>query len=551
MKPVQSLTFKVASTEDEFAQIHRLNYRTFVEEIPQHAANPQGVLVDRFDAENTYLICLCGDQVVAMSAVRGKRPFSLDQKISDLDAHLPAGRSVCEVRLLAVAEEHRRGPVFAGLLQFVVRHCIGKGYDLAVISGTVRQQKLYLHLGFVPFGPLVGKAEALYQPMYLTLETFTERSEQLADTLSSPAMAHPQVNLLPGPVSISLPVRRVFADIPVSHRSDTFMADFQQTKQLLCSLVNGCRVEILTGSGTLANDAIACQLSLLGKPGVVLSNGEFGDRLVDHATRAGLDFAPCRVEWGGVFTRADVVRALDANPAAEWLWAVHCETSSGVLNDLAMLKELCAARNIRLCMDCISSIGTVPVDLGGVWFASGVSGKGLGAFPGLALVFYEHQLFPASRGVPRYLDLGYYAACAGVPFTHPSNLLYALKTALERFSRRQPFAELRELSSWLKAQLVGMGFRLLADGVHATPAVVTIALPEGTDSVTVGDRLERAGFLLSYKSIYLVRRNWIQICLMGECSREMLLPLLDRLAEVCPTGSAGNASAMMQPGARQ
>ncbi len=537
MKPVQPLAFKVASTEEELAQIHRLNYRTFVEEIPQHAANPRGVLVDRFDAENTYLICLCGNQLAGMAAVRGKRPFSLDQKLDDLDAHLPAGRSVCEIRLLAVAEEHRRGPVFAGLLQFVARHCIGKGYDLAIISGTVRQQKLYFHLGFVPFGPLVGTAGALYQPMYLTLETFAERSEQLADILSAPAVEHPQMNFLPGPVNISLPVRRAFAETPVSHRSEAFMADFQETKRLVCNLVNASRVEILTGTGTLANDAVACQLSLLEKPGVVLSNGEFGERLVDHATRAGLAFAPWRVEWGGILGRGDVVRALDENPAAEWLWAVHCETSSGVLNDLAMLKELCGERNIRLCMDCISSIGTVPVDLDCVWFASGVSGKGLGAFPGLALVFYDHPLPASSPRVPRYLDLGYYAACDGVPFTHPSNLLYALKTALERFSRRRPFTELRELSSWLKARLAGMGFHLIANDASATPAVVSIALPEGTDSVEVGDRLERAGYLLSYRSVYLIRRNWIQICLMGECSREMLLPLLDRLAEVCPVAA--------------
>jgi aspartate aminotransferase-like enzyme len=281
---------------------------------------------------------------------------------------------------------------------------------------------------------------------------------------------------------------------------------------------------------------------------VVLSNGEFGERLVNHASRAGLDFAPCRAEWGGVFSREDVRRILDQNPAAEWLWAVHCETSTGVLNDLAMLKELCAERNVRLCLDCISSIGTVPVDLGGVWFASGASGKGLGAFPGLALVFYHHPLLPASRGVPRYLDLGYYAACAGVPFTHPSNLLYALKTALERISLRQPFVALAALSSWLRTQLVGMGFRLLAADADAAPAVVTIALPAGVSSEEVGDCLERAGFLLSYKSVYLIRNNWIQICLMGECSREMLLPLLDHLAELCPVDAWGDVSALPHHG---
>ena len=49
---------------------------------------------------------------------------------------------------------------------------------MAIISGTTRQQKLYRHLGFVPFGPLVGKGEAMFQPMYLTLEGFEKKAEE-------------------------------------------------------------------------------------------------------------------------------------------------------------------------------------------------------------------------------------------------------------------------------------------------------------------------------------------------------------------------------------
>ena len=33
-----------------------------------------------------------------------------------------------------------------------------------------RQARLYAHLGFVPFGPEVGTAEALYQPLYYRFE---------------------------------------------------------------------------------------------------------------------------------------------------------------------------------------------------------------------------------------------------------------------------------------------------------------------------------------------------------------------------------------------
>src|SRR5437588_8616173 len=101
------LVFKFATEDWEFEQIHRLNYKTFVEEIPQHQASPSHRLVDKFHSENTYLICLCGQKLAGMLAVRGTRPFSLDQKLPNLDSLLPAGRKTCEIRLLAIEKKYR------------------------------------------------------------------------------------------------------------------------------------------------------------------------------------------------------------------------------------------------------------------------------------------------------------------------------------------------------------------------------------------------------------------------------------------------------------
>jgi hypothetical protein len=179
MAESKTLVFKVATTPDEFEQIHALNYRTFVEEIPQHTANPERKLVDRFHAQNTYLICMRGERLVGMMALRGDRPFSLDGKLDALDSYLPQGRSLCEVRLLAVEPGQRRGRVFWGLARLVWEQFRGRGWDLAVASCTPGQMKLYRHMGFEPFGPLVGSAEAPFQPMYLTIEMFEERTRAL------------------------------------------------------------------------------------------------------------------------------------------------------------------------------------------------------------------------------------------------------------------------------------------------------------------------------------------------------------------------------------
>jgi len=527
------LVFKFATEDWEFEQIHQLNYRTFAEEIPQHQKSGTGRLVDKFHAENTYLICLSEQKLAGMLAVRGNRPFSLDQKLPDLDSYLPAQRTVCEIRLLAIEKEFRGAQVLQGILALLWQHGVEKSYDLAIISGTTRQLKLYRHLGFIPFGPVVGTGDAQFQPMYITLETFEVTAREFLR--SSPARSfHPSaVNFLPGPVAVRREVRRAFEQAPESHRAESFKTDFQATRQVLCELVRAQHVELFLGSGTLANDVIGAQLSLLGGRGLVLSNGEFGSRLVDQARRFKLNFQALEFPWGEPLDMAEVRRKMVSVPAPAWVWCAHCETSTGVLNDLEALKELCAATGAKLCLDCMSSIGTMPVDLSGVYLASCASGKGLRSYPGVAMVFYHHEVQPAPDRLPRYIDLGYYAQQNGIPYTFSSNLLHALHAAVKHVDWEKRFTVLMETATTLRTRLIEIGFTLVASDTRTSPAVVTIALPDELNSLKIGGLLQEAGYLLSCHSEYLRQRNWIQVCLMGECTLEKVVSLVNALNRVC------------------
>jgi aspartate aminotransferase-like enzyme/GNAT superfamily N-acetyltransferase len=507
------LVYKVADEPREFEQIHALNYRTFVEEIPQHAGNGARRHVDRFHAENTYIICRAGDELAGMVALRGSRPFSLDGKLRSLDSYLPQGRRACEIRLLAVEKRYRKTSVFAGLVARLVQVARARGYDLALISGTVRQLKLYRHLGFEPFGPLVGPAEAQYQPMMLTLERFQRCTRALFHAKS----------YLPGPVATRERVREKLAEPALSHRGERFRAVLEDVQSKLKRLTGARHVSVALGSGTLANDMIGAQLDARG---IVLSNGEFGERLVDHAHRWGLEFDILRSPWGRPFDLRELRLRLERRP--RWLWFAHCETSTGVLNDLEAIKALCARSSTEVCVDAVSSLGTVPCNLAGVAFASGVSGKGLAAYPGIALVMHREAPRP-SRRVPRYLDLALY--CGGeVPFTQSSNLLGALNAALDDAGPRR-YETLREDVRFLRQRLEAAGLPCVAPAEHAAPAVVTVALPPSASSLRVARRLAEAGFVVAHASRYLLESNWIQIALMGEYSREGLSGLVDALEE--------------------
>jgi len=523
-----SVTFRIAREPRELEQIHTLHYRAFVEEIPQHTPNAEERHVDRFHDENVYVVALDGDRVIGSIAIRGQRPYSLDTKLPNLDDYLMPGRNYCEVRLLNIAREHRSGPVLPGMLSLVWDYATGEGYDCAIISATTRQLKLYTHLGFVPFGPLVGTDEAQFQPMYLTREAFQERAREISSL--PPAIRGEVANLLPGPVAIHPDVSVAFNGTPESHRSTTFDDDLRSVKERL-SQVSGMRhVQILLGSGTLANDTVAAQLSLLNQPGIVLSNGEFGERLADHASRARLDFRQLRFAWGEPID-TDAVRKVADETNAKWIWMVACETSAGILNDVVELSQICRERDAKLCLDCVSALGAVPLDLSGVWLATGASGKAFAAYPGLSMVFHQHEI-EASRILPRYLDLGLYAR-DGVPFTHSSNLVRALRVAVERIDWGEKFEQIVTNGAWLRGRLRAAGFKLIGDRATAAPHVVTIELPPHIRSDDAARALERTGFLLSYASGYLRERNWIQICLMGNVTREVLPPLLREMTRIC------------------
>src|SRR5207249_9245970 len=88
--------------------------------------------------------------------------------------------------------------------------------------------------------------------------------------------------------------------------------------------------------------------------------------------------------------------------------------------------------------------------------------------------------------LPRYLDLSQYAAQQGVPFTFSSNLLHALNAAIKRVPWEKRFADLVELSGWLRTRLRESGFDLLGEGAETSPAVVTIAMPDALNSVKIG-----------------------------------------------------------------
>ena len=182
-----------------------------------------------------------------------------------------------------------------------------------------------------------------------------------------------------------------------------------------------------------------------------------------------------------------------------------------------------------MALDCVSAVGAIPLDLSKVWIASGASGKALASYPGLSMVFYQEA---ERRPVPRYLDLSLYAGDE-VPFTQSSNLVRALNASLARADWPAHYEEVAAMGLWLRRRLRDAGCTLVGERSRLAPHVVTIEIPAHVSATEIAESLEREGFLVCHASGYLQERNWIQICLMGEVSRDALPPLVRKLARMC------------------
>jgi aspartate aminotransferase-like enzyme len=329
-------------------------------------------------------------------------------------------------------------------------------------------------------------------------------------------MISEKINLSTGPVSISMEVQNALIEPSISHRSDEFKRLLSHTTELLNHAFGVKETFILSGSGTLANEVMLQEIKHIEGKGLILSNGEFGNRLIEQANRNHLQFKSYNIEWGAEF-QIEKVLSLINETSCTWLLFCHCETSTGIVNDLKMLTSLARSNNCQCYVDCMSTVGTMPLDLSGVAMATASSGKGLASIPGLALVFSNRSHLPR-MGTPLYLDLGHYSGKSGIPFTLSSNLLKALYISIKQKLKQQQFELMQQFGEQIFQILSAHD---LVPFSNAYTPVFTIITTNKT-ALTFLTGLMRKDIILSTESDYLKKRRWYQLALFGYYTKRQL-----------------------------
>lgn len=337
------------------------------------------------------------------------------------------------------------------------------------------------------------------------------------------------VNFSTGPVFIHPDVVEAFGGLPVSHRNPAFVTSFNELQQKLCSFTGARYVQLLNGSGTLANEAMLAQIKTWNEPGLVLNNGEFGNRLMRQCQRQGIAFTVFSKNWGHEFNLNEIEWFIERNSDIKWILFTHCESSTGVIINLEQICQMATRRNIKVCVDAMSTIGNTATPFNKVELASCSTGKGLGSYAGLGLVF-SNRLIEPNEFIPGYIDLGNYFKNKGVPFTISSNLVFALHAAIKHTLTTEHLHQNRQLASQVLKGLNDLKTIQVLNTSYQNPSHIFTLVPQnGVRSVELGNLLLEQGIETSYNSRYLIKRNFLQIAVMSLHESNEIALLLDRL----------------------
>lgn len=360
----------------------------------------------------------------------------------------------------------------------------------------------------------------------------------------------PRILLGPGPSAVHPRVLRAMTTPLIGYLDPEWLALLDEEQALLREVFGTENRLTLAHSGT-GSAGMEASLANFLEPGdriVVGCNGYFGERLAEMAGRYGATVTRVERPYGEPIPLSALREAIEAGPLKVCA-VVHAETSTGVLQPLDGLAELVHAKSALLLVDCVTSLGGVPlrIDASGIDLAYSGSQKCLGCPPGLspftASARAVEVLRARKRPVPNwYLDLTllerYWGPERVYHHTPSTTLHYALREGLrvvleEGLEAR--WARHRATAEYLWAGLAELGLEMLVAPEHRLPSLTTVRVPSGVDEVKLRAELRDRFNIEVAGGFGPLKGKVIRVGLMGfSCRRENVATLLQALRELLP-----------------
>ncbi|KVW39833.1 2-aminoethylphosphonate aminotransferase [Burkholderia ubonensis] len=347
--------------------------------------------------------------------------------------------------------------------------------------------------------------------------------------------------LNPGPVTLTERVRRSLLQPDLCHRESEFFDLQDEARARLVAAYGLDPAEwaavLMTGSGTAAVESMIAALVPQGGKLLVIENGVYGERIAQIATQYAIAHEVLKHEWMQAPDLAQIAARLDAGGFSH-VAVIHHETTTGRLNDLGAIADVCRARGVRLLVDGVSSFGAEAIDFAGgdIDAVAATANKCLHGVPGAAFVIVRRSALAQAASRTYYLDLGRLAKLQdqrNTPFTPSVHAYYALVEALREFDEaggwRARHARYKALADQAQAGLAALGMPLVLPEGASSVVLRAYRLPQGVTYEQLHDGLKARGFVI-YAGQGGLSKELFRISTMGAIEAADVERLLDGFA---------------------
>lgn len=252
-----------------------------------------------------------------------------------------------------------------------------------------------------------------------------------------------------------------------------------------------------------------------GEKVVAITNGFFGDNMVEMLLSHNANVLKVESEWGKNVSLEKLEEVLDENPETKAVYLVHNETSTGVLNDLKRVAEIVKKRDKILVVDAISSYGGVELNFDQlkIDFAVGYASKCMSGINGICPVAVSKRFIEEvrERKIPvkshyfnliKYMKFSEEWASIGQP--HPTSMptsvvrafYHVAKKALEEGLERR-YRRHADVAKGYRQAIRTLGLNILPKEEDASPTVTTFIVPENVNRKVRSALYKDFGYMIS------------------------------------------------------
>jgi 2-aminoethylphosphonate-pyruvate transaminase len=350
--------------------------------------------------------------------------------------------------------------------------------------------------------------------------------------------------LNPGPVNVSPRVQQALLRGDLCHREEEFsdLLVAVRSKLLRAFAPQGYTAVPLSGSGTLAVEAMVSSALPEGRKLLVINNGVYGERILRMAEAHRIPAVELRYGWTDRPDLGQVEDSLRADPAISAVALVHHETTTGLLNPVAEVGAIARRAGRLLLLDAVSALAGEDLDLArdGVELCACTANKCVQGLPGVAFVLARNEGMMAMREYPcrsLYLHLPLHWEAQehrSIPFTPSVQAWYALDAALDELLEETVPARVRRYrtaASVLREGFVRMGLKFLLPPEYRANSLTSLLLPEGMTYQRLHDELKGRGFVI-YEGQGKLQTGIFRVANMGHLTLDDFRRFLQALESV-------------------